>query len=57
MGLPHLIYFHSHEFFVLAQDAGAAFDSSVKLNIDNPPRRDVATLCLVIAFFMDNPGT
>jgi hypothetical protein len=57
MGLPHLIYIHSHEFFVLAQDAGAAFDSSVKLNIDNPLRRDVATLYLVIAFFMDNPGT
>jgi hypothetical protein len=44
----------------LAQAAGATFNSSVELHLDNPPRRDVAQLpangYLVIAFLTDNPG-
>ncbi|KAJ4992510.1 Laccase-2-like protein 4 [Stagonosporopsis vannaccii] len=59
--VPHPIHLHGHDFYVLAQAASATFDSSVKLNLDNPPRRDVATLpasgYLVIAFYTDNPGT
>jgi hypothetical protein len=50
-----------HDFFILASAASATYDSSVTLNLNNPPRRDVANLpaagYLVIAFKTDNPGT
>ena len=59
--VPHPIHLHGHDFYILAQAASAKYDSGVKLNLDNPPRRDVATLpasgYLVIAFYTDNPGT
>lgn len=59
--IPHPIHLHGHDFYILAQAASATFNSSVELNLDNPPRRDVATLpasgYLVIAFYTDNPGT
>jgi FtsP/CotA-like multicopper oxidase with cupredoxin domain len=59
--IPHPIHLHGHDFYVLAQEASATFNSSVTLNLVNPPRRDVAALpasgYLVIAFYTDNPGT
>ncbi|KAL1618176.1 hypothetical protein SLS54_007417 [Diplodia seriata] len=59
MPVPHPIHLHGHDFNVLAQGTGT-YDSSVTLNLDNPPRRDVAMLpsagYLVIAFETDNPG-
>ncbi|KAF7539222.1 hypothetical protein G7054_g2333 [Neopestalotiopsis clavispora] len=57
--VPHPIHLHGHDFLVLASDEGT-YDSSVTLNMDNPPRRDTAMLpsggYLVIAFKTDNPG-
>ncbi|KAF7196727.1 Laccase-1, partial [Pseudocercospora fuligena] len=57
---PHPIHLHGHDFYILASEAGATFDSSVPLQTVNPPRRDVAMLpsagFLVIAFDADNPG-
>ncbi|KAK0661533.1 Laccase-1 [Lasiodiplodia hormozganensis] len=59
MPVPHPIHLHGHDFNILAQGTGT-YDSSVALNLDNPPRRDVALLpaagYLVIAFETDNPG-
>ncbi|PSN66585.1 laccase Lcc4 [Corynespora cassiicola Philippines] len=58
--VPHPIHLHGHDFFILAAGANSAYDSTVALNLNNPPRRDVATLpaagYLVIAFYTDNPG-
>lgn len=58
--VPHPIHLHGHDFFILAAEESATFDSSVTLNLNNPPRRDVANLpasgYLVIAFKTDNPG-
>lgn len=59
--VPHPIHLHGHDFFILAAADNADFDDSVTLNLNNPPRRDVANLpaagYLVIAFLTDNPGT
>ncbi|KAB2580441.1 Laccase-1 [Lasiodiplodia theobromae] len=59
MPVPHPIHLHGHDFNILAQGTGT-YGSSVALNLDNPPRRDVALLpaagYLVIAFETDNPG-
>ncbi|KAF2115268.1 laccase-1 [Lophiotrema nucula] len=58
--VPHPIHLHGHDFFILASAESASYDSSVTLNLDNPPRRDVASLpasgYLVISFLTDNPG-
>ncbi|KAF2134508.1 multicopper oxidase [Dothidotthia symphoricarpi CBS 119687] len=58
--VPHPIHLHGHDFYVLAQAESATWNASVPLNLNNPPRRDVATLpasgYLVIAFLTDNPG-
>ncbi|KAF2102300.1 hypothetical protein NA57DRAFT_35573 [Rhizodiscina lignyota] len=58
--VPHPIHLHGHDFYVMASAGSATYNSSVTLNYDNPPRRDVATLLaagyLVIAFKTDNPG-
>ncbi|KAH6653397.1 multicopper oxidase-domain-containing protein [Truncatella angustata] len=55
----HPMHLHGHDFYILAQGS-TAYDSSVKLNTKNPPRRDTVTLYgsgyLVIAFKTDNPG-
>ena len=60
LAVPHPIHLHGHDFFILAAEENATFDESVPLNLDNPPRRDVANLpsagYLVIAFLTDNPG-
>ncbi|KAK9771397.1 putative Laccase-2-like protein 4 [Seiridium cardinale] len=59
MTVAHPIHLHGHDFVILAQGTGS-FDDSVTLNMDNPPRRDVAMLpsggYLAVAFFTDNPG-
>ncbi|KAF2661805.1 multicopper oxidase [Lophiostoma macrostomum CBS 122681] len=61
IAVPHPIHLHGHDFYILASSGSATYDSSVTLNLDNPPRRDVANLpaagYLVIAFKTDNPGT
>ena len=58
--VPHPIHLHGHDFFILAAAESATYDDSVVLNLDNPPRRDVAVLpssgYLVISFLTDNPG-
>jgi FtsP/CotA-like multicopper oxidase with cupredoxin domain len=58
--VPHPIHLHGFDFFVLAQGTGTYSSDSVTLNLDNPPRRDVAMLpasgYLVMAFKTDNPG-
>lgn len=55
----HPIHLHGHDFFVLASGSGS-YDSSIPLNLNNPPRRDTAELpgagYLVLAFYTDNPG-
>ncbi|KAI9708583.1 MAG: hypothetical protein M1820_003801 [Bogoriella megaspora] len=59
--LAHPIHLHGHDFFVLGSGNGT-YDSgsSTALNLNNPPRRDVALLpaagYLVLAFQSDNPG-
>jgi FtsP/CotA-like multicopper oxidase with cupredoxin domain len=59
IGVTHPIHLHGHDFYVLAAGTGA-FDATVALNLNNPPRRDVNMLPasghLVIAFQTDNPG-
>lgn len=58
--LGHPIHLHGHDFFILAAGDGTYDADTTVLNLDNPPRRDTATLPgdghLVIAFMTDNPG-
>ncbi|KAK6074337.1 multicopper oxidase [Seiridium cupressi] len=60
VGLHHPIHLHGHDFYVLAQEAGATWADGNALNTVNPPRRDVAMLpasgYLVLAYQADNPG-
>ncbi|MCJ1362124.1 hypothetical protein MMC16_001226 [Acarospora aff. strigata] len=57
--IPHPIHLHGHHFFILGTGTGV-WSPNNKLQFDNPPRRDSATLpgggWLVIAFRADNPG-
>jgi len=57
--IPHPIHLHGHDFFVIGRGTGS-YDSSVTLNLNNPPRRDTALLpasgYLALAFESDNPG-
>ena len=59
IALAHPIHVHGHDFYLLAQGAGA-FSSDTPLKLNNPPRRDVAMLPaaghLVLAWETDNPG-
>jgi FtsP/CotA-like multicopper oxidase with cupredoxin domain len=61
LGVSHPIHLHGHDFWVIGQDLGIFNASSTKLNLVNPPRRDVAILpgngFLVIAFEINNPGS
>ncbi|KAL3440209.1 Cupredoxin [Aspergillus insuetus] len=56
----HPFHLHGHDFYILAQGWGL-YTPLVRLNRDNPPRRDTATMAgsgyLVIAFESDNPGS
>ncbi|KAF9728360.1 hypothetical protein PMIN02_008335 [Paraphaeosphaeria minitans] len=59
--VPHPIHLHGHDFYVLAQESGKTWEGDIStLQMDNPPRRDTATLpakgYLVLAFESDNPG-
>jgi hypothetical protein len=59
--VPHPIHLHGHDFYVLAQESDKTWDGDISgLQMDNPPRRDTATLpikgYLVLAFESDNPG-
>ncbi|KAI0813300.1 multicopper oxidase [Xylaria sp. FL0064] len=60
LGLEHPFHLHGHDFFILGQEAAATFSEDSPLNLNNPPRRDVAMLpatgYLAIAFQNDNPG-
>lgn len=53
-------HLHGHDFVILAQ-GDEKYTPDVKLNLNNPTRRDVAMLPIggyvVIAFIVDNPGT
>lgn len=55
----HPVHLHGHDFYVLAQGTGS-YNTSITLNLDNPPKRDTAMLVrqgyLVIAWKNDNPG-
>jgi hypothetical protein len=56
------IHLHGHDFAILQQEEDMIYDpSKLKLNLDNPPRRDVVLLpnggFVVIAFKTDNPGS
>jgi len=57
--VAHPIHLHGFDFFVLSQGTGL-FSDDTELNLNNPPRRDVAMLPagghLVLAFETDNPG-
>ncbi|KAI5247699.1 hypothetical protein E4T43_01796 [Aureobasidium subglaciale] len=63
--LGHPIHLHGHDFYILAAGYGN-YGAGSELNLNNPPRRDVAFMPgdgptgqgghLVIAFFTDNPG-
>ncbi|KAF2660090.1 multicopper oxidase [Lophiostoma macrostomum CBS 122681] len=58
--IPHPIHLHGHDFYVLQQGTGEWAGDLSGLDLDNPPRRDTATLpaggFLVLAFESDNPG-
>lgn len=58
--VPHPIHLHGHDFYVLAQNDTTYDESTVTLNLSNPPRRDTAMLpssgYLVLAFETNNPG-
>jgi FtsP/CotA-like multicopper oxidase with cupredoxin domain len=57
--IPHPVHLHGHDFFILAQGTGP-YTPHVKLNTNNPLRRDTAVLpgpgYLVIAWETNNPG-
>jgi FtsP/CotA-like multicopper oxidase with cupredoxin domain len=57
----HPMHLHGHDFYVLAQGEGLYVPGLVKLNTENPPRRDTITLegngYIAIAFKTDNPGS
>jgi len=57
---PHPIHLHGHDFYILASGNGTYPSTGETLNLNNPPRRDVAMLPgggnLYLAFKADNPG-
>lgn len=56
----HPIHLHGHDFAILQQSKEPYQIGNLNLNLDNPPRRDVAFMpgngYLVLAFKADNPG-
>ncbi|RAH74886.1 extracellular dihydrogeodin oxidase/laccase [Aspergillus aculeatinus CBS 121060] len=60
----HPIHLHGHDFYILAQGLGTYDPSTVKLQTENPTRRDTLNLpaangkggYVVIGFEADNPG-
>ena len=59
--VAHPIHVHGHDFVILASGNYTYDPATVKINLNNPPRRDVALLpvngFLLIAFQVNNPGT
>ena len=59
--VAHPIHVHGHDVVILASGNRTYDPANVTLNLDNPPRRDVALLpvtgFLLIAFQINNPGT
>ncbi|KZW01176.1 hypothetical protein EXIGLDRAFT_718938 [Exidia glandulosa HHB12029] len=59
--IAHPMHLHGHDFNIIASGAGTFDPSTVKLNWNNPPRRDTAMLpgsgYLILAVKVDNPGT
>lgn len=58
--LPHPIHLHGHDYYIVGQGTGTWDGSTTGLNLNNPTRRDTATLpaggYLLMAFPADNPG-
>jgi FtsP/CotA-like multicopper oxidase with cupredoxin domain len=58
--LPHPIHLHGHDFYIVGRGTGTWDRSTNGLNLNNPTRRDTATLppggYLLMAFPADNPG-
>ncbi|KAK2749597.1 hypothetical protein FQN57_005819 [Myotisia sp. PD_48] len=60
VNVSHPIHLHGHDFAILQQSYLPFSEANLKLELIDPPRRDVALLprngFLVIAFKLDNPG-
>ncbi|KAF3920561.1 Laccase-2 [Dactylellina cionopaga] len=61
VAIDHPIHIHGHDFAVLAQVTNQHYgENPIKLNLDNPTRRDTAVLpgggFLIVAFETKNPG-
>lgn len=58
--LPHPIHLHGHDFYIVGEGSGTWDGSTTGLTLNNPTRRDTATLppggYLLMAFPADNPG-
>ncbi|KAF1347290.1 hypothetical protein EJ07DRAFT_169810 [Lizonia empirigonia] len=58
--LPHPIHLHGHDFYVIGEGSGTWDGSTTGLTLNNPTRRDTATIppggYLLLAFPADNPG-
>ena len=47
--IPHPIHLHGHDFYILAQEAGATYNAStVSLNLSNPPRRGMLNMSICV---------
>lgn len=61
LGISHPIHLHGHDFWIIGQSTDTYDASTAVFNLDNPPRRDTATLpgggYLAMAFLTDNPGS
>lgn len=60
IALPHPIHLHGHDFYIVGRGSGTWDGTTTGLNLNNPTRRDTATLpaggYLLMAFPADNPG-
>jgi len=60
IALPHPIHLHGHDFYIVGKGTGVWDGTTTGLNLNNPTRRDTATLpaggYLLMAFPADNPG-
>ncbi|KAH9870311.1 hypothetical protein IAQ61_005785 [Plenodomus lingam] len=58
--LPHPIHLHGHDFYIVKTGSGIWDGTTTGLNLNNPTRRDTATLprngYMLMAFPADNPG-
>lgn len=58
--LPHPIHLHGHDFYIIGEGSGTWDGTTTGLKLNNPTRRDTATIppggYLLLAFPADNPG-